>query len=117
MVFNGLLIIFDIRNIIQWAYLFIRIPVKKLQPIVSSILGHIYSIVSCLHFYGLLCDKWNKIVNICSRKKLKMHWNGLQKIFLLSYYTSKSEQAENSLVIPYHDNYPKHYYNLFFNFP
>ena len=27
-------------------------------------------------------------------------WNGLQKIFLLSYYASKSEQAENSLVLP-----------------
>ena len=41
MVFNGLLIIFDIRNVTQWAYLFtiIRIPVKKLQNIVSSILG------------------------------------------------------------------------------
>ena len=41
MVFNGLLIIFDIRNVTQWAYLFtiIRIPVKKLQHIVSSILG------------------------------------------------------------------------------
>ena len=44
MVFNGLLITFGIRNIIQWAYLFIRTPVKKLQPIVSSILGHVYSI-------------------------------------------------------------------------
>ena len=48
MVFNGLLIIFDIRSITQWAYLFISTPVKKLQPIVSSILGHIYSIVSFL---------------------------------------------------------------------
>ena len=46
MVFNGLLITFDIRNIIQWASLFIRTPVKKLQPIVSSILGHVYSIVA-----------------------------------------------------------------------
>ena len=44
MVFNRLLVTFDIRNIIQWAYLFIRTPVKKLQPIVSSILGHVYSI-------------------------------------------------------------------------
>ena len=44
MVFNGLLITFGIRNIIQWAYLLIRTPVKKLQPIVSSILGHVYSI-------------------------------------------------------------------------
>ena len=33
-------------------------------------------------------------------QKLKVHWNGLQKTFLLSYYTSKSEQAENSLVLP-----------------
>ena len=41
MMFNGLLTIFDIRNVTQWAYLFtiIRIPVKKLQHIVSSILG------------------------------------------------------------------------------
>ena len=41
MMFNGLLIIFDIRNVTQWAYLFtiIRIPAKKLQYIVSSILG------------------------------------------------------------------------------
>ena len=29
-----------------------------------------------------------------------MHWNGIQNTFLLSYYTSKSEQAENSLVLP-----------------
>ena len=29
-----------------------------------------------------------------------MHWNGIQKTFLLSYYTFKSEQAENSLVLP-----------------
>ena len=42
-VFNGLLITFDIRNIIQ--YLFIRTPVKKLQPVVSSILGHVYSTI------------------------------------------------------------------------
>ena len=28
-----------------------------------------------------------------------VHWNGLQKSFLLSYNTSKSEQAENSLVL------------------
>ena len=41
MMFNGLLIIIDIRNVTQWAYLFtiIRIPAKKLQYIVSSILG------------------------------------------------------------------------------
>ena len=46
MVFNGLLITFDIRYIIQWTYLFIRTPVKKLQLIVSSILGHVYSTTS-----------------------------------------------------------------------
>ena len=45
MVLNGFLIIFDIRNIIQLAYLFIRTPVKKLQPIVSSILGHVYGLL------------------------------------------------------------------------
>ena len=33
-------------------------------------------------------------------QKLKVHWNGIQKTLLLSYYTSKSEQAENSLVLP-----------------
>ena len=33
-------------------------------------------------------------------QKLKVHWNGLQRTFLLSYCTSKSEQAENSLVLP-----------------
>ena len=33
-------------------------------------------------------------------QKLKEHWNGLQMTFLLSYCTSKSEQAENSLVLP-----------------
>ena len=32
-------------------------------------------------------------------QKLKVHWNCLQKTFLLRYYTSKSEQAENSLVL------------------
>ena len=42
-VFNGLLITFDIRNIIQ--YLFNRTPVKKLQPVVSSILGHVHSTI------------------------------------------------------------------------
>ena len=35
-------------------------------------------------------------------QKLKVHWNGLQRTFLLSYCTSKSEQAENSLVLPTH---------------
>ena len=49
-VFNGLPIIFDIRNIIQWAYLFIRTTVKKLQPIVSSILGHLYSLLYSFMF-------------------------------------------------------------------
>ena len=29
-----------------------------------------------------------------------MHWNDLQKTFPLSYYTSKSQQAENYLVLP-----------------
>ena len=29
-----------------------------------------------------------------------MHWNGIQKTYLLSYCASKSEQAENSLVLP-----------------
>ena len=29
-----------------------------------------------------------------------MHWNGIQKTYLLSYCTSKSEQAKNSLVLP-----------------
>ena len=46
--------------------------------------------------------------NICTRTKLKVLWNGLPKIFLLSYYTSKWEQAENSLALPtmwqYFDN-------------
>ena len=101
MVFNGLLITFDTSNIVQWAYLFIRTPVKKLQPIVSSILGHVYSIVSCLHFYGTKTSKSGiKLLIFALEQKLKVHWNGIQKTFLLSYYTSKSEQAENSLVLP-----------------
>ena len=34
-------------------------------------------------------------------QKLKVQWNGFQKTFLVSYYyTSKSEQAENSLILP-----------------
>ena len=40
---------------------------------------------------------------VYSRTKIKValqHWNGLQRTFLLSYYTSKSDQAENSLVLP-----------------
>ena len=45
--------------------------------------------------------KWDKIVNILLlEQKSKMHWNGIQKTYLLSYCTSKSEQAENSLVLP-----------------
>ena len=35
----------------QSAYSFNGTPVIKLQPIVISILGHVFSIVSCLHFY------------------------------------------------------------------
>ena len=37
-------------------------------------------------------------------QKLKVHWNGLQMTFLLSYCTSKSEQAENFLVLPIKSN-------------
>ena len=47
MVFNEFLIIFDIRNITQSAYSFNGTPVIKLQPIVSSILGHVFSILPC----------------------------------------------------------------------
>ena len=49
---NAFVIIIDIRNITQWAYSFNGTPVIKMQPIDSSILGHVFSIVSCLHFYG-----------------------------------------------------------------
>ena len=49
---NAFVIIFDIRNITQWTYSFHGTPVIKMQPIDSSILGHVFSIVSCLHFYG-----------------------------------------------------------------
>ena len=41
-----------------------------------------------------------KLLIFALEQKLKVHWNGIQKTFLLSYYTSKSEQAENSLVLP-----------------
>ena len=40
-----------------------------------------------------------KLLIIAPEQKLNVHWNGLQKTFLLSYYTSKSEQAENSLFL------------------
>ena len=95
-----LLITFDIRNIIQWAYLFTRTPVKKLQPIVSSILGPIYSsfMFALLRVPGT--KSGIKLLIFALEQKLKVHWNGIQKTCLLSYYTSKSEQAENSLVLP-----------------
>ena len=41
-----------------------------------------------------------KLLTFALEQKLKVHWNGIQKTFLLSYYTSKSEQAENTLVLP-----------------
>ena len=41
-----------------------------------------------------------KLFIFALEQKLKVHWNGIQKTFLLSYYASKSEQAENSLVLP-----------------
>ena len=46
-----------------------------------------------------------KLLIFALEQKLKVHWNGVQKTFLLSYYTSKSEQAENSLVLPINLNY------------
>ena len=46
-------------------------------------------------------------------QKLKVHWNGLQRTFLLSYCTSKSEQAENSLVHPRY--YDKKYLKIVIN--
>ena len=58
--FNEFLITFDIRNITQCAYSFNGTPVIKLQSIVSSILGHVFSIVSCLHFYGRLMPMWQQ---------------------------------------------------------
>ena len=39
---------------------------------------------------------------------LVVHWNGIQKTFLLSYYTSKSEQADNSLALPTFNVSPKY---------
>ena len=36
MVFNAFLIIFDIRNITQWAYSFNGTPVIKLQPMIPQ---------------------------------------------------------------------------------
>ena len=41
-----------------------------------------------------------KLLIFALEQKLKMHWNGIHNSFLLGYYTSKSEQAENSLVLP-----------------
>ena len=41
-----------------------------------------------------------KLLIFALEQKLKVSWNGIQQTFLLSYYTSKSEQAENSLVLP-----------------
>ena len=41
-----------------------------------------------------------KLLIFALEQKLKVHWNGIQKTFLLSYYTSKSEQAENSFCPP-----------------
>ena len=41
-----------------------------------------------------------KLLIFALEQKLKVHGNGIQNTFLLSYYTSKSEQAENSLVLP-----------------
>ena len=59
MVFNGLLIIFDIR-----------IPVKKLQHIVSSILGPV-TVYRLLYSYMFALEQ-----------KLRVHCNGLQKTFI-----------------------------------
>ena len=89
MVFNGLLITFDIRNIIQWAYLFIEHQLKSCNPLFPQ-------------FWDTVCTfKGTKSgIIFAQEQKLKVHWNGIQKIFLLSCYTSKSEQAENSLVLP-----------------
>ena len=41
-----------------------------------------------------------KLLIFALEQKLKVQWNDLQKTILLSSYTSKSEQAENSLVLP-----------------
>ena len=82
MVFNGLLITFDIRNIIQWAYLFIRTPVKKLQSIVSSILGHVYgllySFMSTLEWYSKDLS-FELLHNIHpNQSKLKIPWSSYE---------------------------------------
>ena len=77
MVFNEFLIIFDIRNITQSAYSFNGTPVIKLQPIVSSILGHVFSIVSC--FTGT--KSGITLLIFALEQKLKVHWNGLPKTF------------------------------------
>ena len=55
-------------------------------------------IVSCLHFYGTKSRIELSIFAL--EQKFKVHCNGLQKTFLLSYHTTKSEQVENSLVLP-----------------
>ena len=59
--------------------------------------SYIVTIVSCLYFYGT--KSGITLLIFALEQKLKVHWNGLQKTFLLSYYTSKSEQAENSVVL------------------
>ena len=46
---------------------------------------------------------------IALEQKLKVHWNGVQKTFL---YTSKSEQAENSLVLPRWASMSQYFDNL-----
>ena len=51
---NEFLITFDIRNITQCAYSFNGTPVIKLQPIVSSILGHVFSIRLYSFMFALL---------------------------------------------------------------
>ena len=58
---------------------------------------------SCLHFYGT--KSGIKLSIFALEQKFMVHCNGLQKTFLLSYHTTKSEQVENSLVLP---NYYEH---------
>ena len=41
-----------------------------------------------------------KLLIFALEQKLKVHWNVIQNTFPLSYSTSKSEQAEKSLVLP-----------------
>ena len=76
MVFNEFLIIFDIGNIIQCAYSFNGTPIIKLQPIVSSILGHVFSTISntrATFAYHSFCDNLRlqctsqTIVMVCCR--------------------------------------------------